>query len=229
MEIRYNTDIGTDIPFSDLLNGEYKAVFVGVGARLGTGMRTPGEDEAKEGFMNGADFLRDVALGKEVFVGNTIMVVGGGNVAIDCVRTALRLGYKDVKLVYRRTEAEMPADKVEIDDAHAENIEFLVLHNPTRLILDENEQGHRGGVAEDGAGRARRLGPAAPGAGEGQRVRRRDRHGGPGHRPGDRHLAFLPEDGVVKYNKWNEVQVEGLNKLCGGATTASACSPPATA
>jgi formate dehydrogenase beta subunit len=216
VEIRYNTDIGTDIPFNDLLNGNYKAVFVAVGARLGTGMRTPGEDEAKEGFMRGADFLRDVALGKEVFVGDTIMVVGGGNVAIDCVRTALRLGYKNVKLVYRRTEAEMPADQVEIDDAHAEGIEFLVLHNPTRLVLDESnkvtgvellkmelgepdESGRRRPVPVEGSEFFVETDMVVPAIGQAI------------------DLDFLPADGVVKYNKWNEVQVEGLNKLCGVA------------
>ncbi|MDF1553262.1 MAG: FAD-dependent oxidoreductase [Deferrisomatales bacterium] len=216
VEIRYDTDIGTDIPFDDLLNGDYKAVFVGVGARLGTGMRTPGEDEAREGFMNGADFLRDVSLGKEVFVGDTIMVVGGGNVAIDCVRTALRLGYKNVKLVYRRTEAEMPADKVEIRDAHAENIEFLILHNPTRLILDANNKvtgvellkmelgepdasGRRAPVPVKGSEFIVETDMVVPAIGQAI------------------DLAFLPKDGVVKHNKWNEVQVEGLNKLCGVA------------
>jgi formate dehydrogenase beta subunit len=214
VEIRYNTDIGTDLPFEQLLNGEYKAVFVGVGARLGTGMRTPGEDDAREGFMRGADFLRDVALGKEVFVGKTIMVVGGGNVAIDCVRTALRLGYPDVKLVYRRTEAEMPADQVEIDDAHAEGVEFLVLHNPTRLILDADnkvtgvelikmelgepdDSGRRRPVPVEGSEFVLETDMVVPAIGQAM------------------DLAFLPEGGVVKANKWNEVEVEGLNKLCG--------------
>jgi formate dehydrogenase beta subunit len=211
--IRYNADIGTDIPFADLLQGEYRAVFLGIGARLGTGMRTPGEDEAKEGFMRGADFLRDVALGKPVFIGKSVVVVGGGNVAIDCVRTALRMGYEDVKIVYRRTEAEMPADKVEIADAKAENIEFLFLHNPTRLILDDN--GKVKGVEllkmelgePDASGRRRPV--EVPGSefvldvdavipAIGQAI----------------DVGFLPKDGPVEANKWGEIQVQGLNKLC---------------
>ncbi len=213
-KILYDTEVGTDVPFQDLVTGEYRAVFLGVGARLGTGMGVKGEEEAKEGFMKGADFLRDVALGKPVFVGKTVAVVGGGNVAIDCVRTALRLGYENVKLVYRRSEAEMPADKVEIADAHAENVEFLVLHNPTRLVLDE--KGKVTGVElikmelgePDASGRRR---PVEVKGSEfvlpvdaiipaiGQAI----------------DLSFLAEDGPVKADKWKQIQVEGLNKLAG--------------
>ncbi|GAB4268348.1 MAG: FAD-dependent oxidoreductase [Deferrisomatales bacterium] len=211
--IRYNTEVGRDVPFADLVGGEYKAVFLAVGARLGTGMRVPGEDEAKEGFMRGAEFLRDVALGKKVFVGKRVVVVGGGNVAIDCVRTALRLGYEDVKLVYRRSEAEMPADKVEVADAKAENVDFLVLHNPKRLILDNGKvvgvELIRMELGEpDASGRRRPV--EVPGSefvletdavipAIGQAI----------------DLSFLPENGGVKADKWNQIQVEGLNKLAG--------------
>lgn len=212
--MRYGTDVGTDVPFQDLVGGEYRAVFLAVGARLGTGMRTPGEDEAKEGFMRGADFLRDVALGKEVFVGKRCIVVGGGNVAIDCARTALRIGYEDVKIVYRRTENEMPADKVEIADAKQENVELMILHNPTRLVLDD--AGKVTGVElikmelgePDASGRRRPV--EVPGSefvletdavipAIGQAI----------------DLDFLPAEGQVKADKWKQIQVEGLNKLAG--------------
>ncbi len=216
VEIRYNTDIGTDIPFDDLLQGEYKAVFVAVGARLGTGLRAPGEDEAREGFMRGADFLRDVALGREVFIGKRIVVVGGGNVAIDCVRTALRIGYEDVKLVYRRTEKEMPADDVEIADAKAEGIEFLFLHNPTRLVLDDDGKvkgvelikmelgepdasGRRRPVPVEGSEFVLETDAVIPAIGQAI------------------DLGFLSEGGPVKADKWNQVEVEGLNWLAGVA------------
>ncbi|MFU8856044.1 MAG: FAD-dependent oxidoreductase [Deferrisomatales bacterium] len=210
--MRYGTDVGTDVPFADLLGGEYRAVFLGVGARLGTGMGVPGEEEAKEGFMRGADFLRDVALGTPVFVGKTVAVVGGGNVAIDCVRTALRLGYENVKLVYRRSEAEMPADKVEIADAKAENVEFLVLHNPTRLVLDEkgkvtgvelvrmelgepDASGRRRPVEVKGSELVIPVDAVIPAIGQAI------------------DLSFLSADGPVKADKWKQIQVEGLNKL----------------
>jgi len=213
-EIRYNADVGTDVPFEELLNGEYRAVFLGVGARLGTGMGVEGEEVAKEGFMKGADFLRDVALGKPVFVGKTVVVVGGGNVAIDCVRTALRLGYEDVKIVYRRSEAEMPADKVEIADAKAENIDFLVLHNPTRLILDANGKvtgvelikmelgepdasGRRRPVEVKGSEFVLPVDAVIPAIGQAIDI------------------SFLPKDGAVKADKWKQIQVQGLNRLAG--------------
>jgi formate dehydrogenase beta subunit len=212
VKIRYGTDVGTDVPFEDLLKGEYRAVFLGIGARLGTGMGVAGEEEAREGFMKGADFLRDVALGKPVFVGKTVVVVGGGNVAIDCVRTALRLGYEDVKIVYRRSEAEMPADKVEIADAKAENIDFLVLHNPTRLILDgkgkvtgvelikmelgePDASGRRRPVEVKGSEFVLPTDAVIPAIGQAIDV------------------SFLPKDGAVKADKWKQIQVQGLNKL----------------
>ena len=210
--IRYNTEVGRDVSWDDLVKGGFKAVFLAVGARLGTGLRVPGEDEAKEGFMRGADFLRNVSLGKPVFVAKRVVVVGGGNVAIDCVRTALRLGYEEVTLVYRRTEAEMPADDVEIADAKAEGIKFLFLHNPTRLILDENGKvkgvelikmelgepdasGRRRPVPIEGSEFIYETDAVIPAIGQAI------------------DLGFLPEDGPVKADRWNQIQVQGLSKL----------------
>ncbi|RMG93826.1 MAG: FAD-dependent oxidoreductase [Candidatus Dadabacteria bacterium] len=210
--IRYNTEVGRDVTWDDLVKGGFKAVFLGVGARLGTGLGVPGEEDAKEGFMRGADFLRNVALGKPVFVGKRLVVVGGGNVAIDCVRTGLRLGYEKVTLVYRRTEAEMPADKVEIADAKAEGIEFLFLTNPTRLILDENgkvkgvelikmelgepdESGRRRPVPVEGSEFVLETDAVIPAIGQAI------------------DLGFLPEGGPVEAGRGNRIRVEGLNKL----------------
>jgi len=210
--VRYNTEVGRDVTWDDLVKGGFKAVFLAVGARLGTGLRAPGEEDAKEGFMRGADFLRDVALGKPVFVGKRLVVVGGGNVAIDCVRTGLRVGYEKVTLVYRRTEAEMPADKVEIADAKAEGIEFLFLHNPTRLVLDDNgkvkgvelikmelgepdESGRRRPVPIEGSEFVLETDAVIPAIGQAI------------------DLGFLPEDAPVKADRRNQIQVEGLNKL----------------
>ncbi len=212
-KIRYNTDVGTDLPYDDLLKGEYKAVFLGVGARLGTGMGVEGEDDTIRGFMKGADYLRDISLGKEVFVGDTVVVVGGGNVAIDCARTSLRMGYKHVKVVYRRTEKEMPADKVEIRDAKAENVEFLFLQNPTKLIAEDgkvtgvqvirmelgepDKSGRRKPVEVPGSEYVLPCDAVIPAIGQAI------------------DLAFLPKDGAVKADKWNQILVQGLNKLAG--------------
>ncbi|TLN21950.1 dihydropyrimidine dehydrogenase subunit A, partial [bacterium] len=210
-EIRYNTDIGKDISFSDLTGGEYRAVFIAIGARLGTSMGVPGEGDDVTGFYKGADYLRDVALGKKVYVGDTAIIVGGGNVAIDCARTALRTGFKKVKIVYRRSEAEMPADKVEITDAKAENIEMCVLTNPKRIVV---EGGRVVGVEVIDM----ELGP--PDA-SGRRA--------PVEKVGSEHI--IPADGCImaigqaidlgllkdatdiQTTKWKTVAVQGLNKL----------------
>lgn len=138
-EIHYNTDIGTDIKLDELTSGDYKAVFLGIGARLGTSMGVEGEGDDIVGFYKGADYLRDVALGRETYVGKTAIVVGGGNVAIDCARTALRAGFENVKIVYRRSLAEMPADDVEVNDAVDERIDMMVLHNPIRIVSENKK------------------------------------------------------------------------------------------
>jgi formate dehydrogenase beta subunit len=114
----------------------FDAYFLGVGAHTSNKLGAEGEDAAYKGFIHGVVFLRAVAEGREVVTGKKMVVVGGGNVAIDCVRTALRLGFADVQIVYRRTIKEMPADKVEIKDAQDEGIKFNFLCNPTRLLAD---------------------------------------------------------------------------------------------
>jgi NADH-quinone oxidoreductase subunit F len=110
----------------------YDAVFVGVGAHRGTNMGIEGETTPK--IIDGIDFLRDVNLGKEVTVGDKVLVVGGGNVAIDASRTARRLKAKDVTIVYRRTRAEMPASKEEIDEALEEGVKIEYLATPTKAM-----------------------------------------------------------------------------------------------
>ncbi len=110
----------------------FDAVFVGVGAHRGTNMGIEGETTAK--ILDGIDFLRDVNLGKEVTVGDKVLVVGGGNVAIDASRTARRLKAKDVTIVYRRTRAEMPASKEEIDEAIEEGVKIEYLSTPTKAM-----------------------------------------------------------------------------------------------
>jgi formate dehydrogenase beta subunit len=215
VEIRYNVNVGTDLPFADLLKGDYKAVFLGVGARLGTGMGIPGEDKTAQGYFQGADYLRDVALGNPVFVGEKAVVVGGGNVAIDCARISPRIGYKHVTIVYRRTEKEMPADRVEIEDAKAEGIELSILTNPKRVIV---ENGKVTGVE------VLRMELGEPDA-SGRRS--------PVEVPGSEYviptdavimaigqaidLSFLSQDGPVKASKKQTVVTQGLNKLAGVA------------
>ena len=97
--------------------------------------RTP----ATTGFMPGVEFLREIAFGKTPLTGKTMLVIGGGNVAMDCVRSARRIGFDDVKLLYRRTEAEMPADQVEIVEAKEEGVEMVTLVAPTKIVAEDGK------------------------------------------------------------------------------------------
>ena len=129
VEIRTNTTIGKDISL-DKLKEEYKAVFIAIGAWKGLKMKIPGEDTA--GVLDAVEFLRDVNLGQEVKIGDKVIVVGGGNSAIDAARVAKRLG-KDTRIFYRRTKAEMPAIKSEIEEAILEGIDIQFLSVPIQV------------------------------------------------------------------------------------------------
>ncbi|MEE4276665.1 MAG: FAD-dependent oxidoreductase [Thermoleophilia bacterium] len=137
VEIRYNQRFGVDVTMEELFGHGYEAVFVAVGAHHSARMGCEGEDAGYEGFMPGVEFLREVALGRVPLAGETMLVIGGGNVAMDCVRTARRLGFGDVHLLYRRTEAEMPADRVEIAEAREEGVVFDTLVAPVRIIAED--------------------------------------------------------------------------------------------
>jgi NADPH-dependent glutamate synthase beta subunit-like oxidoreductase len=121
----------------ELLSQGYNAVFVSVGAHKGTSLGIAGENAP--GILDGVDFLRDVNLGKKVEIGDRVMVVGGGNVAMDASRTALRLGAKEVTVVYRRTRLEMPASNEEIEEAIEEGVEMDYLATPTHIESDNGK------------------------------------------------------------------------------------------
>jgi formate dehydrogenase beta subunit len=140
VEIRYNTQVGKDITISQMFEQGYKAVFIGVGAQTNTPMGVEGEDKGYKGFIPGVYYLLEINLGRDPYPeGKRVVVVGGGNVAIDCVRSSFRIGKADVNLVYRRTKKEMPADHVEIHDAEEEGVKFHYLCNPVRIIEKEGK------------------------------------------------------------------------------------------
>jgi formate dehydrogenase beta subunit len=140
VEIRYNTQVGKDITLSQMFEQGYKAVFIGVGAQTNTPMGVEGEDKGYRGFIPGVYYLLEINLGRDPYPeGKRVVVVGGGNVAIDCVRSSFRIGKPDVNLVYRRTKKEMPADRVEIHDAEEEGVKFHYLCNPVRIIEKEGK------------------------------------------------------------------------------------------
>ncbi len=137
VEIKTGKSFGKDFTIDQLLKQGYKAVFLAIGAHLNQKMNTPGEDAA--GVIPGISFLRGVNLGEKVKVGEKVAVIGGGNVAIDAARTALRLGAKEVSIIYRRTRDEMPANDEEIEEAEHEKIRVLYLVAPTRILAENGK------------------------------------------------------------------------------------------
>ena len=112
----------------------YRAVFIAVGAQSGTRMGCEGEDAGYGGYLDGVEFLRGISEGRKAPPGKKVVIVGGGNVAIDCARTCKRLGFKEVEILYRRTRAEMPAHEGEIKAAEEEGVAIVYLAAPKALI-----------------------------------------------------------------------------------------------
>jgi len=132
-KINYGVKIGEDVTLEYLQN-KYDAVFLGIGAWKSSPMRCEGDNTP--GVMGGIDFLIKVAENKPVKVGKKVIVVGGGNTAMDVARTSIRLGAEEVRVVYRRTEDEMPAEKIEIHEAKEEGVIFSFLSAPTLVLSD---------------------------------------------------------------------------------------------
>ena len=133
VEFRYNTKVGRDVSWEQI-NEEFEATFIAIGAHLGRPLGIPGED--LPGAMDAIEFLRKVALHEEVEIGDDVLVLGGGNSAMDAARTAIRLGAKNVQVVYRRTKNEMPANPWEIEEAEEEGVEFNYLAAPVECKGD---------------------------------------------------------------------------------------------
>jgi heterodisulfide reductase subunit A-like polyferredoxin len=132
VQFKTGVDIGKDITIGELREQGYKAFFVAIGAHECKVLGVEGED--LQGVYPGVDYLREVNLGNHVSLGDKVAVVGGGNVAMDTVRTALRTGSSNPFIVYRRSLEEMPASEEEIEECKEEGIEIHFLTNPTRII-----------------------------------------------------------------------------------------------
>jgi glutamate synthase (NADPH/NADH) small chain len=144
VEIQLDSVVGKVATIDELLENGYHAVFLGTGAGLPMFMNIPGEN--LNGIYSANEFLTRINLMKAylfpaydtpVKVGKNVAVIGGGNVAMDSARCALRLGADTVTVVYRRTEAEMPARREEVENAQEEGIEFKFLTNPKRFLGNE--------------------------------------------------------------------------------------------
>lgn len=127
--------LGKDFTLDSLFEKGFKAIFIGTGTHRGVKMNIPGEN--LEGVFEALDLLKDIKSGKLMvsLEGKRVIVVGGGNVAMDAARSLRRLG-ADVTVVYRRSWDEMPADKAEVEGAKEEGVNFNILTNPTRVLGD---------------------------------------------------------------------------------------------
>lgn len=138
--IKTNVKLGKDITFAELTK-KHDAALIAIGAWKSAALGCAGED--KDGVIGGIDMLIEVGLGKKPALGKKVAVVGGGNTAMDACRTAVRLGADKVYLLYRRTEGEMPAEKIEISEAREEGVEFRFLVAPTEVLGDDKVTGIR--------------------------------------------------------------------------------------
>lgn len=126
-----NTRIPGDIEL-DYLQSHFDAVFLGIGAWKSSRIGCTGEEHPR--VLGGIEFLRQVAMGEAIDLGARVAVVGGGNTAMDAARTAVRLGAREVVVLYRRTRAEMPAEEIEIAEAMEEGVAFKFLVAPEEII-----------------------------------------------------------------------------------------------
>lgn len=136
VDLKLNTPIGEKLSLKGLHDQGYNAVFLAVGAHDSMDLNVKGEN--LKGVYSAVDFLRDVNLGETVSVGKRVAVIGGGNAAIDAVRTARRLGAKDAFIIYRRGEEEMPANIEEIEEAKEEGVQFYFLTAPSKIMGDSS-------------------------------------------------------------------------------------------
>ena len=127
---RCGVEVGKDITIQQLREQGFKAIYLAVGAQKSASLGIPGEE--LKGVWGGIDFLREVNGGARPAIGKKVVVVGGGNVAMDVARTAVRLG-AEVTVAYRRKESDMPADPAEVAEAKEEGVKFLFEHKPVEI------------------------------------------------------------------------------------------------
>ena len=161
IDILLNTPVGSGVTL-DELRKSYSAVFIAIGAHVERRLGIPGE--SMSGVTGGVEFLRRVNLEGPMLPGRRVLVIGGGNSALDAARTALRCGADKVTIVYRRTCAEMPADHREIEDAEREGIELMFLAAPKSFQAGEGGRVTGLQCLKMKLGRARCQRPASSGA-----------------------------------------------------------------
>ena len=138
VEFKTGVQVGRDVTIQQLRQEGFKAFYLGIGASRGMAVGCKGDD--LPGVFTGIDFLKAVNLGEKPEIGNQVAVIGGGNVAIDVARTAVRLGAESVTIVYRRGRDEMPAADDEIAEAEEEGVRFMFLASPVEICGEGKAQ-----------------------------------------------------------------------------------------
>lgn len=135
VEFRCGVEVGKDVTIQQLRDEGYKGFYLAIGAQKSAKLHIPGEE--LEGVLGGVGFLREVNLGNKPDIGRRCAVIGGGNVAMDVCRSAVRLGAEETYVFYRRSEAEMPADPEEVREAMEEGVKFRFLSAPVEIIGED--------------------------------------------------------------------------------------------
>ena len=131
VEFKCGVEVGKDVTIQELRDQGYKGFYLAIGAQKSSPLKIKGED--LEGVYGGVEFLREVNLGARPDIGKKCAVIGGGNVAMDVCRTAVRLGADETTIIYRRSEAELPADPDEVREAISEGVKFRYFCAPAEI------------------------------------------------------------------------------------------------
>ncbi len=209
VEIKYNTPLNINFTIEDLRKEGYEAVFIAAGAQKSQNIGIPGELEDLEGFHYGLRFLRDVKVNKPINVGRRVAIIGGGNVALDTARTAVRLGAEEVTIYYRRSREEMPVSDIEYEETLDEGVQINFLVSPARIVSEDWKvvglQCIKMQLGEPGAD-GRRRPVAIPGTEfsvEADTV-----FAAVGQAPD---LSFLPPDSALERTRWETLVVDKNN------------------
>ncbi|KNY29938.1 NAD(P)-binding protein [Pseudobacteroides cellulosolvens] len=195
--------LGTHIRLEDL-NNDFDSVYLAIGSWRATPMHLEGEN--LEGVWLGIQYLEQVTKGMDIKLGDNVVVIGGGNTAIDCARTALRKGAKSVKLIYRRTREEMPAEPYEVEEALHEGVEMLFLMAPNKIVMNGGKKTLH--CMEMQLGEPDRSGRRRPVPVEGSDVLI-DADTIIGAIGQSTNTQFLYNDMPVKLNKWGDIEING--------------------
>ena len=131
VEFKCGVEVGKDVTIQQLRDEGYKGFYLAIGAQKSQALKIEGEE--LEGVFGGVDFLREVNLGNKPEIGKSCAVIGGGNVAMDVCRAAVRLGAKNTYIIYRRSADELPADPEEVKEAIEEGVQFRYLNAPVAI------------------------------------------------------------------------------------------------